>query len=280
MWRELLAQTVDDADVVVFGIPYDGNCSVGRGAAMAPSVIRELSEHLPPFTIDGSKVSPLLFDLGDVLSYDYDSVLEKMNVGKGKKLTLMLGGDHSVSILTQRAYREINEGKRAIIHIDAHADICDFYNGSENSHACVNKRAIDNGFSPEDITMIGIRSYEEQELDFLGRSNVSVFSSEDVIADVDAVADAVIAKYADYEGVYLSFDIDAVDPAYAPATGTPEAFGLPSLTVLRIVKRLISSLPVDAMDIVEVSPPLDVNNITSWLALKFLIEILNLINKR
>ena len=253
MWRELLAQTVDDADVVVFGIPYDGNCSVGRGAAMAPSVIRELSEHLPPFTIDGSKVSPLLFDLGDVLSYDYDSVLEKMNVGKDKKLTLMLGGDHSVSILTQRAYREINKGKRAIIH---------------------------NGFSPEDITMIGIRSYEEQELDFLGRSKVSVFSSEDVIADVDAVADAVIAKYADYEGVYLSFDIDAVDPAYAPATGTPEAFGLPSLTALRIVKRLISSLPVDAMDIVEVSPPLDVNNITSWLALKFLIEILNLINKR
>ena len=280
MWRELLAQNVDDADVIIFGIPYDGNCSVGRGAAIAPKVIRELSEHLPPFAMNGSKVDPILFDLGDVLSYDYESVREKMNVGKGKKLTLMLGGDHSVSILSQRAYREINEGRRAIIHIDAHADICDFYNGSENSHACVNKRAIDNGFSPDDITMIGIRSYEEQEIDFLGRSSVSVFSSEDVIADTDAVVDAVIAKYADYDGVYLSFDIDSVDPAYAPATGTPEAFGLPSLTALRVIKKLVASLPVDVMDIVEVSPPLDVNNVTSWLALKFLIEILNLINKR
>lgn len=280
MWRDLLAQTLDDAEIVLFGIPYDENCSVGRGAALAPSVMRELSESLPPFAVDKSKVPPILFDLGDVSDYNYASVLEKMKLGADKKLTVMLGGDHSVSILTERAYREINSGRRAIIHIDAHADICDFYDGSHFSHACVNMRALENGFSPEDITMIGIRSYEEQEVEFLARESVAVYSSDDVNANVDSMLDAVIEKYKDYDGVYLSFDIDGVDPAYAPATGTPEAFGMSSLTVLHILKRLITSLPVDAMDLVEVAPPLDVNNVTAWLALKYLIEIFNLINRR
>lgn len=280
MWRDLLADSLNSSEVVVFGIPYDANCSIGRGAALAPSVMRECSESLPPFTVDGSRIPHILCDLGDVQDYDYDSVLDKMCTGKGKRLTLMLGGDHSVSILTERAYREINSGKRAIIHIDAHADICDCYNGSSYSHACVNRRALENGFSPEDITMIGIRSYEADEVEFLSHSNVTVYSAEKVNSNTDAVIDAVIKKYSDYDGVYLSFDIDAVDPAYAPGTGTPEAFGIPSFTLLHILKRLITSLPVDAMDIVEVSPPLDVNNVTSWLALKYILEVLNLINKR
>ena len=128
--------------------------------------------------------------------------------------------------------------------------------------------------------MIGIRSYEADEVEFLSHSNVTVYSAEQVNSNTDAVIDAVIKKYSDYDGVYLSFDIDAVDPAYAPGTGTPEAFGIPSFTLLHILKRLITSLPIDAMDIVEVSPPLDVNNVTSWLALKYILEVLNLINKR
>ncbi len=279
MWRDLLADGIDNADIVLFGIPYDENCSVGRGASEAPAVMRRLSESLPPFAVDGSMIPPILHDMGDVAGYDYNAVTRMMASGEGKKLTVMLGGDHSVSILTEKAYREQREGRRGLIHVDAHADICDFYNGSHNSHACVNRRALDNGFSPEDIVMVGIRSYEAQEADFLGGGNISVYSSERVNADVDSVIDAIITKYADYDGVYLSFDIDAVDPAYAPGTGTPEAFGMSSLTVLHLLRRLISSLPIDAMDIVEVSPPLDVNNVTSWLALKYLLEIFNLINK-
>lgn len=280
MWRDLLADSLDSADAVVFGIPFDENCSVGRGAKLAPSVMRELSDALPPFSVDGHRIPTMLFDLGDVSGYDYAAVLDKMKSGEGKKLTLMIGGDHSVSILSEKAYRELRSGKRALIHIDAHADICDFYDGSYNSHACVNKRALENGFSESDITMIGIRSYEEQEVDFLSNSGIDVYSANKVNAGVDAVLDKVIEKYSDYDGVYLSFDIDAVDPAYAPGTGTPEAFGLPSFTVLHILERLIESLPVDAVDIVEVAPPLDVNNITSWLALKYVLEILNLINNK
>lgn len=280
MWRDLMAEAQDSADVLLFGIPYDENCSVGRGAALAPSVMRRLSESLPPFTVDRTRIPRILWDMGDVSGYDYASVCEKVKAGSDKKLTVMLGGDHSVSILTEKAYRELREGRRGIIHIDAHADICDFYNGSENSHACVNRRALDNGFSVQDISMIGVRSYEEDEVDFLEKNDILLYSADDVNASPDSVVDALIAKYRDYDGVYLSFDIDSVDPAYAPGTGTPEAFGMPSLTVLHIVKRLVSSLPIDMMDIVEVAPPLDVNNVTSWLALKYLLEIFNLINIR
>ena len=279
MWRDLLADGIDSADIVLFGIPYDGNCSVGRGASEAPAVMRRLSESLPPFAVDGSRIPQILHDMGDVAGYDYDAVSRMMASGEGKRLTVMLGGDHSVSILTEKAYREQRKGRRGLIHIDAHADICDFYNGSHNSHACVNRRALENGFSPEDIVMVGIRSYEAQEVDLLSKIPLKVYSAQEVMDNPSDVADEIIKKYADYDGVYLSFDIDAVDPAYAPGTGTPEAFGMSSLTVLHLLGRLISSLSVDAMDIVEVSPPLDVNNVTSWLALKYLLEIFNLINK-
>ena len=280
MWRGLLCDDKKDDDIVVFGIAVDENCSCGRGTAEAPRKMRELSEFLPPLTMSGSILPKALFDLGDITSFDYDAVLSKMLDGKGKKLTLMLGGDHSVSILTQKAYRQINSGKRGIIHIDAHADICEFYDGSKNSHACVNKRALDNGFAPEDITLLGIRSYEEQEVEFLKTSPIDIYSADALITDSDKILKEIVKKYSDYDGVYLSFDIDAVDPAYAPGTGTPEAFGLPSRTTLEIISRIINLLPVDVMDIVEVSPPLDTNNITSWLALKFILEIIDIINKK
>ena len=279
MWRGLLAESPEVADAVVFGMPFDEHCSVGRGASHAPFVMRECSESLPPYTVSGRLIPPILYDLGDVDGFDYDGALEKMRAGEGKKLTLMLGGDHSVSILTERAYRESRGGRRAIVHIDAHADICDFYDGSHNSHACTNRRALENGFSPEDITMIGIRSYEDQEVEILSRIPLDVYSAQKAAESPDAVADAIIKKYADYDGVYLSFDIDAVDPAYAPGTGTPEAFGIPSATLLYILRRLFAALPIDAMDIVEVSPPLDTNNVTSWLALKYILEILSMISE-
>ncbi len=281
MWRGLLANDLSNADIVVFGIATDANCSVGNGAAKAPEILRQCSEFLPPLTRAGMLIPPILYDLGDVKEFDYAQVYEKMCMGKSKKLTLILGGDHSVSILSQKAYKQLHDGKRGIIHIDAHADICDFYNGSDYSHACVNRRALDNGYMPEDITMIGIRSYELQETEFLEHHSVDVYSTDKVLdIGVEKTLDEICRKYENYEGVYLSFDIDCVDPAYAPGTGTPEAFGLPSRDVLKLIEGFVSRLPIDMMDVVEVSPPLDCNNITSWLALKYILEVLNIVNNK
>lgn len=269
-WRELNAESFDSAEICLFGIAADEHCSVGKGTASAPSVMRECSAFLPPYTVGGKKIPPILCDMGDVEGYDYAEVEKRMERALGKKLTVMLGGDHSVSILSQKAFRKLVGGRLGIVHIDAHADICDVYDGTEFSHACVLRRALDNGFREEDITLVGIRSYEGQEAEFLSSSRVKVYGASEFSA---SVAEEIIEKYRDFDGIYVSFDIDAVDPAYAPGTGTPEAFGLHSAEVLKLLTALFGNLPVKMFDLVEVSPPLDVNNVTSWLALKYLLEI-------
>ena len=269
-WRDLNAANFDCADICLFGISADEHCSVGRGAAMAPKVIRKCSAYLPPYTIDGKRIPPLLYDMGDINGYYYAETEKRLNLALKKKLCVILGGDHSISILSQKAFRKLTKGKLGIIHIDAHADICDIYDGYNFSHACVLRRAIDNGFEEEDITMVGIRSFEEQEVSFLSSSKVKVFRAKDFS---QSIADEICRKYQNYDAVYVSFDIDAIDPAFAPGTGTPEAFGLNSIELLKFLLSLFKNLPIRVFDIVEVSPPLDVNNVTTWLALKYLLEI-------
>ncbi|MBO5411725.1 MAG: arginase family protein [Clostridia bacterium] len=281
MWRDLLAGNFKDADIAVFGIAVDENCSVGRGTASAPMVLRECSEYLPPYTATGERLKPVLWDLGDVREFHYGQVFEKMSICKDKKCVLMIGGDHSCSILSERAFRALHDGKIGLIHIDAHADICDVYMGSKYSHACVNRRALENGYAVEDISLVGIRSFEEQEKEYLAEHPVFLLRADEIFCKkADKVVDELCQKYTGYDGIYLSFDIDAVDPAYAPGTGTPEPFGLSNLTVLTILKGLVERLPVKALDVVEVSPPLDVNNITAWLALKYILEIIKIIDKK
>ena len=281
MWRNLLAENFENADIALFGIAVDENCSVGRGTALAPKTLRECSEYLPPYTAAGEKLEPKLWDLGDVTEFDYGQVFEKMASGKDKKCTFMIGGDHSVSILSEKAFRALHSGKIGLIHIDAHADICDVYMDSKNSHACVNRRALENGYAATDLSLIGIRSFEGQEVEYLADNPVLVARADEVVQKgADKVVDELCQKYAGYDGIYLSFDIDAVDPAYAPGTGTPEPFGLSNLTVLAILKGLVERLPVKAFDVVEVSPPLDVNNITTWLALKYILEIIKIIENK
>ena len=124
--------------------------------------------------------------------------------------------------------------------------------------------------------MLGIRGFEEQEVEtFKKHPKLDVFKSFDIKKlGVEALLTLLVAKYRDekYE-VYFSYDIDANDPAYAPGTGTPEAFGLTNFETVALLTGLIANLNVTCLDIVEVAPPLDVNNITSWLALKSLYEV-------
>lgn len=281
MWREIITHDPNHANIGIFGIAIDENASIERGARLAPSVMREKSEYLPPYTIDGAEIKARVFDDGDVETFDDDAVLRKMRSALKTGFAVVLGGDHSVSILSQKAYRQCAAGKVGLIHIDAHADICDVYDSSKYSHACVNRRALENGYAPPDVTMIGIRSYERQEIEFLTQTPIEIYTSSDVRRlGVQHVIKRLAEKYADYDSVYLSFDIDAVDPAYAPGTGTPEAFGLTSLEVLDIITAVIKELPVGAMDVVEVSPPLDTNCVTVWLALKYLLEVFKIVSEK
>lgn len=286
-FRDLIVKNIEDAKVILVGLPYDESCSVGVGASKAPNMLRDLSKHLPPFTMDGLLIKDCkIFDYGNIETCEnYHHVVEEKlkDIFNYGKFPLFIGGDHSVSISLQKNFLNyyMKLGfEPVIIHIDAHPDICDFYDESYYSHACTVKRAIDNGFKTENINLIGIRGFEEQEVSYLKEHpEINMYTSK-MIKDngYKAVLKELLTKYQDAKYViYLSYDIDANDPSFAPGTGTPEAFGLNSFDLMELIKELFINLNIKTMDLVEISPSLDVNNITSWLGLKTLYEIFEIL---
>ncbi|MFA6755345.1 MAG: arginase family protein [Bacilli bacterium] len=281
-FRDLLCTKKSDANVFICGVPFDGNASVGKGAAKAPDTIRALSYDLPALDMLGNSLEGIkIYDFGNYGAEDFNRLTTQLQFDffESNGFHIIFGGDHSIAIPAQRAFycRCLKENKEpVIIHIDAHPDICDVYEGSKFSHACPIRRAMEYGYKDENITLVGVRGFEAQEIEcFKKHPHIDVFKAMDVRKlGVEKLLEYIINKYSNPKyKVYLSYDIDANDPAFAPGTGTPEAFGLLSTETLAIVEGIVASLDCDTMDLVEVAPPLDVNNITSWLALKTIYEL-------
>ena len=285
-FREMKTLKIEEADIILGSASFDKGCSCGMGTSLAPKKLRELSSYLPSYDSN-------FHSLKNVKIYDYCDVEDKNSVNefyeeleeKAKeilsydKFMLFFGGDHSISVPLEKAFYQkyIKEKKHpVIIHIDAHMDILDEYMGSKMSHACPNRRAIDTGYTPNDINMIGIRSYEEGEVKFQEENPELLVITADLFRELgpQKVVEKIKNKYDNNTVYYLSFDIDAIDPAYAPGTGTPESFGLTPVEMRTFFEEIFNNLNVKALDIVEIAPNLDVNDITSWLGLKLLYEII------
>ena len=289
-FRGLITTNKDEANILLLGVPFDNNASIGKGASLAPETLRKLSYEIPPLDMYGNILSKTkIFDLGDYDASNFEELSNKIYQdleSVSDKFHIVLGGDHSIAIASEKAFykKAVEEGKEpVIIHIDAHPDICDEYHGSKYSHACPIKRALDLGFKDRNITLIGIRGFEEQEIEtFKKHPMLDVYKAVDVNKlGVEPLLLLLTAKYSDSKyKVYISYDIDANDPSFAPGTGTPEAFGLKSIDVLNLIIGLISHLNVTTMDFVEIAPPLDANNITSWLALKTMYEIFHTLEEK
>ena len=287
-FRELKTKDITEANIILGSASYDMGCSCGKGTSLAPSKLRTLSAYLPIYDANFHKINNIkIFDYGDFIpsnKIDYFKLLEnKANeILNYNKFMLFFGGDHSISIPLEKAFynKYHHNFHPVIIHLDAHMDILDTYMGSKFSHACPNRRALDNGYQVEDINMIGIRSYEEDEVNFKNEhpelNVVTSFKYKELGAK--EVIKQIKNRYGDDAVYYVSFDIDIVDPGFAPGTGTPEAFGLTSLEMRELLLEIFNNLDVRAMDLVEISPSLDVNDITSWLGLKLLYEIFNVMN--
>jgi len=282
-FRDLMTDDILKSNVVIAKIPYDKSTSIKSGARLAPKRLFDLSNYLPPYTMDMKDIKPLLiFDEGEFFvkknETSFNNLADCFNrLLKFEKFTLFIGGDHAISIATEKAFIENSKYynlEPVLFHLDAHADICDFYDGSNLSHATPVKRAIDNGIKKENVVLFGIRSYEDQEVEYLNQNKeIKVFSSNDINNNLDEVL-KYIEKFKDKKyAVHLSFDIDMIDPAYAPGTGTPEHFGVLSNKALELILNIIKNFNCNSMDLVEISPKLDNNDITSWLGLKILYEI-------
>jgi arginase family enzyme len=161
--------------------------------------------------------------------------------------------------------------------VDAHPDLCDEFNGSKLSHACVLRRGLEFGIQPEDICLVGLRSWEDQEIDLIENGGLAVFTAAEVAErGMKDVAMRVRQILTACDAIHISLDIDCLDPAFAPGTGIPEAGGLTSRDAVTLIKSL-QGLPLVGLDVVEVAPPLDPSEATVFAALRVIMEFIAVI---
>ncbi len=273
----------------MLGVPFDNAVSFRKGAAEAPKRIRAFSHHVAPITEDGLLLKRLaICDYGDVehdLNWEryFSTVTERAAQTLIHPFAVFLGGDHSITIPLLQAFDQAMNAPYGILHIDAHTDLADSFEGHRWSHACTERRALENRhMKPEHLVFCGIRSWLEEELDLLeARPEITVHTASQMHRyGIEATARSVIALLSHLDTIYLTLDIDCLDPAYAPGTGTPEAGGLTTRELLDLLRFIFAALPIRAMDIVEVSPPLDYADITTVAALKVLYEVFGWVQER
>ena len=268
--------TPETADFSVIGIPFDGLASVRKGAALAPRSLRDLSRHLTPFSEDRTRLRGMtVCDLGDIKinNPETDYVKVRQRIETLPNIPIVLGGDHSVIIPVLQGQRERYKNQRlGVLWVDAHPDLCDFFDGSRISHANTMRRALDFGIEPHDVCMVGLRSWEDQEIDLIENSGIHVYTAAAVAErGMRNVADSVYNILNDCDAVHISLDIDCLDPSVAPGTGIPEFGGLTSRDVLTLIKST-QDLPLVGLDVVEIAPPLDPSESTVFAGLKIIME--------
>ncbi len=283
LWADLHRPNLSpaQADFTVLGIPYDGAASARKGAAFAPERIRFWSTHMTPFSEDRTRLKDLrICDLGDVEITDQIQGFEQVykKVASLSNIPILLGGDHSVSIPIFRGQRERFAKKRlGIVWVDAHPDLCDEFTGSKYSHACVLRRGLEFGIQPQDVCLVGLRSWEDQEIDLVENGGLNIYTAADVAGrGMNAVAKEVHSMLSACDAVHISLDIDCLDPAFAPGTGIPDSGGLTARELITLIKSL-QGLPLVGLDVVEVAPPLDPSEATVFAALKVIFEFIAVI---
>lgn len=276
--------TPENSDFSIIGIPFDGLASARKGAALAPERLRFWSQHATPFSEDRTRLKGMsVCDLGDIKiahpESDFNLILQR--VATLPNMPILLGGDHSVTIPILQGQRERYKNQRlGVLWVDAHPDLCDFFDGSRISHANTMRRALEFGIAPHDVCMVGLRSWEEQEIDLIENGGIHVYTAA-AVADrgMRNVADSVYNILNDCDAVHISLDIDCLDPSVAPGTGIPEFGGLTSRDVLTLIKAM-QNLPLVGLDVVEIAPPLDPSEATVFAGLKIIMEYIAVVARK
>lgn len=276
-------------NVAILGVPYDGSTSYRSGARFGPRAIREQSLLLWGYN-NAQQVAPFdvlkIIDYGDVDVVPVDVAATHRAIEQtastilqaGAKL-ITLGGDHSLSLPLLRAHHR-RHGPVAVVHFDAHPDTWDEeYPTFKYSHGTPFRRAIEEGLiDTAAYLQIGIRGPTAGPQDYLdarqlGARLITIDEASDL--GVKGIVSEIRQRVAS-RPLYVTLDIDAVDPAFAPGTGTPEVGGFTSYQILQLLRGL-AGLNLIGADVVEVSPPYDSQNITAILAANLVFELLSLI---
>jgi agmatinase len=268
------------AEVGVLGVPFDGAVCYRKGTSFGPGRMRELTSHLANCAEEGQPLNLRVRDYGDVppdleWSRYFEAVEDRALEVLRHPLALFLGGDHSITIPLMQAFDRVEGEPFGVLHFDAHPDLFDVYDGHRWSHACTERRALElHGLDARHLVFVGLRSICAEEWEFLNQHpEITYYTARQCYRrGIEAIVEEVVERLQDVAAVYLTLDIDGLDPAYAPGTGTPEGGGLSTRDLLELVRVIVRELPVRAMDVVEVAPPLDHADVTSFAALKVIYE--------
>jgi agmatinase len=272
-----------DAEFCVAGIPLDLGTSNRTGARFGPEAIRRASRMLVDGDHPGRWLEPAALDLADVGNLplalgDLDASLAAIaNEAQAMKHLIALGGDHSITLALLRALAR-RTGPLALVHFDAHVDTWPDTFGQKYGHGSVFYHAIEEGLVvPSRMVQVGIRSPVQRDIyDWTIEKGVTILGAETVHEEGPAAIAARVKTVIGDAPAYLSFDIDALDPAFAPGTGTPEIGGLATWQAQAILRRL-GGPSFRGMDVVEVAPPYDVAEITALAAATIVWEYLALV---
>ena len=279
---------LEDAEIVVWGVPFDSGVSYRPGARFGPNHVRQSSRLLRPHNpaqdvepflrtqvADGGDVGVNPFDIGEAITTIETAARDLAGT---RRSLLTLGGDHTIALPLLRAQHE-RHGPIAVLHFDAHLDTWDTYFGAPYTHGTPFRRASEEGLVDLDHSMhVGLRGplYARLDLEESERLGFAAMHCRDFLRhSIDELVDRVRERLGD-RPVYVSLDIDVLDPAFAPGTGTPEAGGLTSAQLLEVLRGL-AGLNVVGADIVEVSPPYDHAEITGIAAAHAAYELLSLL---
>ena len=291
--------TYADADIVIVGAPIDSGTSHRSGAKFGPQAIRG-GDYLPhdasrphlALRTDGLKDLKVV-DAGDLMMPGGDlvaslAVLREATekISRAGAIPVILGGDHSIAsadvagIANHRGY-----GKISMIHFDAHADTGEDHFGALIGHGTPMRRLIEDGYMRGDrFLQLGLRGYwpDHATLAWMRDQGMRSYEMTEIHhRGLNTVLDESFTTLTDgCDGVFLSVDIDVVDPGMAPGTGTPEPGGMTSRELLEAVRRICLELPVVGIDVVEVAPAFDTADITAILANRVVLEALSAIAKR
>ena len=265
----------DEAEFVIFGVPYDKTSSFRHGADQAPREIRKASWNFETYDLKTG------VDLKDIKFHDYgdinvkndspESMVKKVRdftstLLKKNKFPIAIGGEHSITPGIIQAF----PNDVAVLSLDAHIDFRQRYENELYNHACVTRRITEH-VGIDNIAVSGIRSAEKEEFEDAKKNGLFFIDSFAIKKEGIKKALDTIKKHLRNKKIYLTLDIDVIDPAYAPGASTPEPFGLTPFDVLSCIEHFSSQLV--GFDVVEVCPPYDKGE-TALLAARFIRYII------
>ncbi len=284
---------VDECDIAIVGIPFDAGTSYRPGARFGPQGIRQASRHLRTNYHPNYDSEPFVelqvADAGDIACnpFNIDEAIKQIEKGAFDLLNkvegiISMGGDHTIAFPLLKAVNRINKGPVALVHFDAHLDTWDTYFGAPYTHGTPFRRAREENLFMDDASMhVGIRGplYSRNDL-----KNDESFGFKIIHCDefqsqgIDKIVERIRTRVGN-NPLYLSIDIDVLDPAFAPGTGTPEVAGMTTREIVNVIRGL-SGLNLISADVVEVSPAYDHAEVTSLAAATIIYELTNLFTKK